>query len=187
MKSTRSVQHGFKQIGINNWQEPDLPSTFFGYLPDSWVEAHLKPQLDSKVPAELAALFEVARGAMIYSWYFYPLATLGTEQCSRVLEAGVRIRCQTLDISVTKRDKEGKPKRNKWGEEIYTTYYDNLAELKKHGAIPPNRDIVWDAARAFRNLVSHPDKQMILPPGMTWQMLQTTSDRLNELFSKLTV
>jgi len=137
MKTATSLHYGFKRISVASWQEPDLPNTFFGYVSDSWVEAHLKHQLGSQVPADLAALFEVARGAMIYSWFFYPLATLGTEQCSRVLEAGVRIRCKNLGVPVIRMDKKGQPIRNKKGQEIDTSYSDNLAELIKRGVICP--------------------------------------------------
>lgn len=44
------------------------------------VEAFLRPVLNPKVPKEIAPLLEVARGAMILGWYFYPLATRARSQ-----------------------------------------------------------------------------------------------------------
>ena len=90
MNPPTSTHHGFKHITAANWQEPDLPCSFFCYTSDYWVEAHLKPRLGPNVPSDVVALFEVARGAMIYGWFFYPIITLGAEQCLRVLEAGVK-------------------------------------------------------------------------------------------------
>lgn len=68
---------GFKQIRPENLLEPDehpsYPSRLRG---NKWVLTCLKPRLDSNVPVEVAFLFEVARGAMIYGMYFLPLAGL---------------------------------------------------------------------------------------------------------------
>jgi hypothetical protein len=138
------------------------------------VEAHLKPQLGPNVPSDVAALFEVARGAMIYGWFFYPIITLSAEQCLRVLEAGVKACCESHRI-LTK-------KRNKKGELLDTSYSDNLKKLKKHRVIPESGENLWNVARKLRNLTSHPERQIILPPGITWGVLQATADRLNELF-----
>jgi hypothetical protein len=41
------------------------------------------------VPEPIRELFDVARGAMIYGWFFYPLFRLGEDQLHRVVEAAV--------------------------------------------------------------------------------------------------
>jgi hypothetical protein len=142
----------------------------------------MQPQLGPNVPAEIAALLEVARGAMIYGWFFYPLITLAAEQCSRVLEAGVKACCVERGIPTQRLNKNGSPLRTKNGRPIETSYSENIAMLIKAKVIPASDAGLWTAEREFRNLASHLERQMIFTPGANLGMLQTTSDRLNELF-----
>ena len=173
---------GFKRITVANWQERDMPVGFSRLTPDSWVDHNMQPQLGPNVPANIAALFEVARGAMVYGWFFYPLITLAMEQCSRVLEAGVKACCSGHGIPTQRLDKNGSPLRTKNGRLIDTSYSENIAMLIDAKVIPPNDADLWKIARELRNLFSHPERQMMFPPAHTLAMLQTTSDRLNELF-----
>ena len=101
-----NIQYGFKQISPANLLEhddhPSYPSRLRG---NKWVRECLKPQLESSVPDEVAFLFEVARGAMVYEIFFLPLSSLATEQGFRVLEAGARQRCNQLGLLKKKSDK----------------------------------------------------------------------------------
>lgn len=173
---------GFKRITVANWQDRDMPIGFSALTPDSWVEHNMQPQLGPNVPDDTATLFEVARGAMIYGWFFYPLLTLAMEQCSRVLKAGVKACCVAHGITTQKLDKNGSPLQTKSGRPIETSYSENIAMLIKPEIIPAIDADRWNADRELRNLFSHPERQMIFPPGVTLGMLQTTSDRLNNLF-----
>lgn len=173
---------GFKRSTIANWQDRDMPIGFSALTPDSWVEHNQQPQLGSNVPTDIAVLFEVARGAMVYGWFFNPLITLAMEQCSRVLEAGVKACCLEHRIPTQRLDKKGSPLRTKSGRPIDTSYSENIAMLVKAELIPASDTDLWNMARDLRNLFSHPERQMIFPPGVTLGMLQTTSVRLNELF-----
>ncbi len=174
---------GFKRITMTNWQDRDMPIGFSALTPDSWIEHNMQPQLGSNVPPDIAALFEVARGAMVYGWFFYPLITLAAEQCSRVLEAGVKACCMEHGIPTQRLNKRGIPSRTKSGMPIETFYSENIAKLVEAEVIPASKADLWKAARELRNLFSHPERQMIFPPGVTLGMLQTTADRLNDLFS----
>jgi len=64
--------------------------------PERWTEWFLEPQLDPIVPGEVRTMFNVARGAMLYGCFFYPLYTLGTEQLYRVADAATWHRCRQL-------------------------------------------------------------------------------------------
>ena len=174
---------GFKRITVANWQERDMPSGFSRLTPDLWVEHNMQPQLGPNVPADIVSLFEVARGAMIYGWFFYPLITMAMEQCSRVLEAGVKACCVEHGIPTQRLAKNGNPLRTKDGRIIETSYAKNIARLIESGIALANHADLWSAARELRNLFSHPERQMLFPPGVTLSMLQITADRLNELFS----
>lgn len=168
MNGTIPVHHGFKQITASNWQKPDMPCYFPDLTEPLWMEANLKPQLGANVPLEIAALFEVARGALIYGWCFYPLMTLGSEQCLRVLETGVRMCCKKNGLKVSK------------------DFKNNIATLKKAGIIPDAEEMRWDFTRKLRNSASHPKLQTIIPPGMALGKLQTTAEMLNKLFPNST-
>ncbi len=91
---------GFKKLTVDNWTEPDKVSTLFArFSPvdgqarpitgDEWMRHILKPNLIDEVPKDIRALFEVARGAIAYGYFFYPLYTLAEEQLYRVVEAAV--------------------------------------------------------------------------------------------------
>ncbi len=83
MSETPELHHGFKRITAANWQEPDVRQMFPLMTHEVWLEVHLRPKLNTKIPEEVSALFEVARGAMIYGWFFYPLIALVDRFCER--------------------------------------------------------------------------------------------------------
>ena len=60
----------FNEITQSNWQEPDKVSASMLTI-DNWLRHMLKPKLIGSVPKEVQALFEVARSAMIYGYYFF--------------------------------------------------------------------------------------------------------------------
>jgi hypothetical protein len=86
----RSEDLGFKALTLDNWREPDptsgqfvRPSEIVGAVAmdgADWARAILNKQLDERtVPLEVVRAFEVARGCMLYGWFFYPLYRLGEE------------------------------------------------------------------------------------------------------------
>lgn len=174
MSETSQKNFGFKRITAENWQDADVPKLFGLVTPCSWLEAHLEPQLSSTVPQDIASLFEVARGSMIYGWFFYPLITLATEQCYRVIEAAVRKRCQQAGIPTKKQSKSGRT--------IETKFVQNIESLIGAGIIAEADRSRWDVTRRLRNITSHPDFQMILPPGTTTSHLVSTAEMLNSLY-----
>lgn len=165
---------GFKEITGANLRESDISICFPLLTEPLWVEGCLKPTLQPKVPKDVAALFEVARGCMIYGWFFYPLITLGTEQCHRVLETAAKVRCQQLGLQTTRQQKNRK--------RTATSFAENIEALVKQGAISPTDAPRWKSTRKLRNWASHPDFQTVLAPGMTLGRLQRSVDLLNSLF-----
>ncbi len=158
-----------KKITTENWHDIDKSTRAwfaFRFLNEDksmWLEWFSCPKLDAKVPTEVTALLEVTRGAMIYGWYFYPLLTLGVEQCYRLLDTGTRIRCKQLGIPTA-------------------SFKKNMEALMKHGAIPEADGIRWDAVRKLRNSSSHPERQSIYDPGQAQETLALVVDLLNDLF-----
>ncbi len=184
MNESNDMQFDIKRITAANWQHPDkqtislLEITAVAKTDKEWVEMFLRPMLNPSVPKEIAKLLEVARAAMIYGWYFYPLSTLGAEQCWRIVEAGARIRCQQVGISTTKAVKKGKLK----GQVKENSFGENIEALVKHGKIPKADLSHWKAAKDLRNLVSHPERQTILDSWQALGILQNSVDFLNNLF-----
>lgn len=93
---------GFKPLTPTNWLQPDPTSGIFGRVSpvagpmrmdgEDWARRFLAVELASHVPEPVRDLFAVARGALVYGWFFYPLFKLGEEQIYRVAEAAARQR-----------------------------------------------------------------------------------------------
>lgn len=165
---------GFKQITPENWQEPDIPRTLPKVTEEIWIRDHLKPQLISGVPNEVRGLFEVARAAIIYGWYFYPLLTLGSDQLFRTLEAAAYHCCLKHDIPVEFTDKNGEKR---------PFYYDvQVKRLVEMGIIPAEERSRWEGARRLRNSASHPKWQSIFNPSTSLSMLTLVAEDINRLF-----
>jgi len=79
-----------KRLSRTNWLEADHHGGPDQVDAEAWRDAFLAIRLDPRVPAQIAAMFEAARGCMIYGSFFAPLVTLGVEHCYRLLEAAVR-------------------------------------------------------------------------------------------------
>jgi len=174
MTSLDENDHGFKAISTQNWQEADLPILFPDLNSDQWIASCLHAVTDPCVPKEVRSLVEVARASIIYGWFFYPLLTLGSEQCQRCLEAGARARCSQLGLPTSRQRKNGTV--------APTTFNDHIARLAKAGIIQPAQEELWTASRKLRNRSSHPECQAVITPGMAVRTLDSSIQLLNRLF-----
>lgn len=170
------TRSGFKEISLNNWLEPDdVLRGFVRISPngqhhtitiEDYLQHILRSKLNASVPSDVQALFEVARGAMVYGYLFYPLYTLAVEQLFRVIEAALAHKCKVIGVPKSKRTFE---KRIEW--------------LTEKGVISRPESSHWHAARKMRNAASHPEHQMILTPGNAIGILETVAADINSLFS----
>lgn len=170
------AKFGFKEITSSNWLEPDeVLKGFVRMSPggeprpitsDDYLRDILRPKLIESVPRDVQALFEVARGAMVYGYFFYPLYTLATEQLFRVAESAIAHKCKALGAPKSKRAFE---KRIPW--------------LADKGVILRSEVTRWDALRQLRNATSHPDCQSIFTPGNAIGMLEGIARQINSLFN----
>lgn len=172
---TAAQNLGFKKLTSDNWLECDSGMSYFVRVRDGvatkitgeqWVEAFLAPTLHPSVPLEVRKLFEVARGAFCYGYFFYPLFALGIEQLYRVLETAARFRCSELGASASTRH------TFKW--------MINWLHLK--GEIPNHHLLRWEAGRHLRNHSSHPEKQSIYFPTDAGNNVRFTAELIDELF-----
>lgn len=167
---------GMKQISPQNWLEPDEPMNFFVSISsngdrraisgEEWLGSIFEAELTSDVPEEIRSLFEVARGSMVYGYFFYPLFTLAMEQLFRVEEAAV---AQVFA-------REGGPGSRR-------SFKKRLDWLEENGRLSDRRYRQLDAARRLRNGASHPETQSIFPPNTAIDTLHIAASILNELFA----
>ena len=167
---------GFKEITPSNWLERDDVLRGFVRMSsdgqsqpitgDEYLRDILRPKLLESVPTDVQALFEVARGAMAYGYFFYPLYTLAAEQLFRVAETAVAHKCKALGAPRSKKKFE---KRISW--------------LVDEGVIPSSELNRWHAVRELRNIASHPKRQSIFTPGNAIGFLEGIAVQINSLFS----
>jgi hypothetical protein len=167
--------YGMKAIDASNWLAPDptvsglaevgQDGQFRVLTGEDWVNVITRPQLASAVPEDIRKLFEVARGCLVYGYYFYPLYTLGQEQLLRIVETAVMQKCELLGVRSRIR-----------------TFQNGVDYLIKQGVIDRSERNVWNAMVKLRNDGAHPSEQMILPPGLAIAALKNISDDINKLF-----
>ena len=156
----------FSRITKENWLDPDRKDYVpFDVTQDEWVEPFLAARLESNVPTGILQVFEVARGAMIYSWFFYPLATLGFEQCARIAEFAAREACRCRSLQPDRED-----------------FYNYIKELVKAGVLSQVNESRWQAQRHLRNNRSHIQNLMLIDPVQAKNCLETTAELINDLF-----
>ena len=161
----------FKVLTYQNWLQPDPVLEFSQVIGggsaipgDKIVTIVMQPQLSSRVPDEVRGLYEVARGALCYGFFFYPLYTLAAEQLFRVAETALSRKCKDV----------GAPRlRN---------FHDKLEFLLKERIISESQGDRWHAVRSLRNRASHPTFQEIWSPGMAMDALWLVAELSNELF-----
>ncbi len=165
-----------KKLTPENWLQPEWVMTLFVQMRpedleprpvsgEDWVSAIAKPTLDESVPEEVKGLFETVRGALAYGSFFYPLYGLGLGQLFRVAEAAVTHKCKAMGASPGVK-----------------TFYDRIEWLGSHGVIPEQEKGTWDAIRKMRNLESHPERQILLPPGTAIGALVRMAENINALY-----
>jgi hypothetical protein len=167
---------GIKRLTLANWTEPDPANEHFVRYSDilqemvamdggDWARLFLGCDLQDHVPDEIRDMFEVARGAVLYGWFFYPMYELGQEQLFRVSEAAARRCCAALG-----------------NESERLSFYAAIGFLAKKGVIDADDRHRWEAARKLRNSSSHPERASVMPPGAIASLVEATATDINHLF-----
>ncbi len=163
-----------KHINQMNWMEPDTSGEFARVDPEAWRDAFLAIRLHEGVPSEIVELFEAARGCMIYGWFFSPLMILGVEQCYRLLEAAVRVRCMQLELPVAVQDRQGRTHA--------LSFSRNLRQLIERGAISKEDATLWKQAGELRHWAALPEHPVPVGPDHASTALTRAASLLNRLF-----
>lgn len=168
---------GFKDLTTENYLEVDEVMQAWVALdsqgaiqpihPDKWAEEILGVCLADSVPVEVQRLFQVARGAMLYGFFFYPLYALSSEQLLRTADTAVSMRCRQLNAP-------GSVKR----------FEERIDWLGEQGILSDDEAGRWHALRGLRNSASHPADQTILAPGMALDLMQRIAEDVSRLFAR---
>lgn len=168
-------QFGFKILNHNNWLQPDPTSQLWvkwtqdgmkEVTGDDWLEDCLSINLEPNVPIEVIRLFEVAKGTVVYGYYFYPLFTLAEQQIYRVADTATFFKCKNEGASKTVMKEFNKR----------ITWLICNKHIKKHEY--PR----WNAIRLLRNASSHPKDQEITLPTEVIKTLRIVANMVNSLF-----
>lgn len=168
---------GFKRLDSSNWLDVDPVNLHFvqespivgleSMDEQDWARTFLVVALGPQVPEKIHDLFDVARGAMLYGWFYYPLFHLGEQQLYRVLEAAARERYRQLG-----------------GTRSGARYQQVIEALVDAGAIHADDLERWDAGRQLRNRASHLDVQAVMPPGQALRTLRAIAHDISRLFTR---
>lgn len=170
------THYGFKQLTPDNWLEPDRASELLEAVHqetgepvdlggEQLLEEILYLEPADSVPEEVQALFEVARGAMVYGWFFYPLYMLGVEQLTRVGEAAVAHKWDRLNAP-----------------EQTVTFGARVDWLRARGHLSEEEEERWHRLRQLRNSASHPKRQGIINQAMALALVESVVRDVNRLF-----
>ncbi len=166
--SDEHTVHGVKRLSYDNFLTPAVGALLFsrdGGLSTmgpadptaeairSRVERFTDVALPEHVPETVWRMFEVAKGAMVYGLFFYPLYTLGEDHLSRLFEWMVK-------------DQYEKRRGAKSGNLKAMVQW-----LIKNGRFPDQLEVRWLATYEIRNLVSHPTMQQITDPAQASRTL----------------
>ena len=117
------------------------------------------------MPVHIRELYEIARGTMLYAYYYYPVMSLATEQLYRVADTALSERVKNLTKAKDFRQR--------------------ICAAIEHGVIREQDQNSWEATRELRNSSSHPKTQSIVLPGQAITSLSITSDQINSLYLNL--
>lgn len=167
------VQLGFKSLCLDNWMLPDPLMNNLVMLKNGvvsnmsandWAIPIFEPKLTDNVPSDILKLFEVARGLMLYGYFFYPIYTMAYEQLTRIAETSINHKCKEMGYT--------KPKG---------AFAQKIDWLEKNAVISDKKK--WHDIRELRNKASHPNDQTIITPNMAIDFLETITECINSLYA----
>lgn len=171
-----------KIITKKNWRDIDPDCSIFLYLessdgtaapifPNLWLQLVLEPRLSKSVPKDVQELMEVARSALLYGAFYYPLFAHGIDQLHRVGEAAIS---HKYELCSGPSNIDGRR----------PTFARKIRWLFESGIIDKEEKQGWWLVKQARNDGSHLFTRKMLAPGLSMMILQNTVHRINLLFSR---
>lgn len=174
----------FKHPTPEDWLQPDPTSMIFGEFDrrtgvqsaisgERWTEILLGVSVSPEVPEEVRDMWTIARGILLYGWFFYPLYAVGDRELHRVADAAALHRYPQADGPRTQ--------NGHW-----PTLQRRIEWLIKRGIIRREAAGRWDAIRQLRNEGTHADFAHIATPLDAVQSLEILRDEIDALFASET-
>jgi hypothetical protein len=179
---------GVKRLTIDNWLMPDDIGRAFVEVnaatgerrpatAESWAQRFLAIELGQCVPAEIRDMWEVARGALLYGWFYYALYALGEHELRRVVDAAALYRYrQAGGPPLKKPDREGK---SRW-----PPFKARVAWLADHGILPQASRGRWEAIVDLRNEGSHATFRHLVMPIDALMTMKLLAQEISGLFGE---
>jgi hypothetical protein len=158
-----------------NYHESDNRWTIWGihdfetYCGQAVVEGRFHPS----VPKDVREAFVMAEYMMAHAYYHYPLYHEAFSKVLRIIEMGVKLRCQQLGIDLECMN----PKRQRKEKKVLKVLMDDLIKAE------PAKDLEnpFAVARNLRNSEMHPDRHTY-SGTMTKSYIKNAINLLNTLF-----
>jgi hypothetical protein len=188
MNNSGDSDDGVKHLTTENWLDPDPTGGAFGeYNPttgeqraasgEGWAKQFLDVELAASAPAEVRDMWEVARGVLLYGWFYYPLYALGEHQLRRVADVAVLYRYQQAGGPPNK-----KPNPED-GQPTWPSFKRRVDWLIENGVIAAEKQHRWDAIRELRNETTHASIRHLAMPIDALRVLDLLAAEIDALFA----
>jgi hypothetical protein len=146
---------------------------------DEWLAAVREPRLLDEVPNEVQRVFEVARGAALYGYFFHPLMAVAEHQLCRAAEAAVRFKFRELDVTppgLKNRRLAKGPSRDP------RDFARMVGFLAPRGVIPKDAAASWRAIAKSWSVVAHPEDGTLFSLDAVLRSLHRFAELINGLY-----
>jgi hypothetical protein len=166
-----------KSLTTENWLEPDSNGLSFIQslgAPEElasvdWLGLFLRVKLAPAVPDNVRADFEIARGALVYGYFFAPLFALVAKPLARAARCAVYEKCKKLGVQTVYKN----------GKELHLSQA--LAWLRHHECITRAELHQWEELFKFADAAA-PPKKSLPPADAVVKYFNTVGEKINGLF-----
>ena len=122
-------------------------------------------------------MWEVARGSLLYGWFYYPLYALGEHELRRVADAAALHRYRHAGGPPLKKpDQQGKPR--------WPSFKARVAWLGDQGILPQQSRGRWEAIVDLRNEGSHATFRHLVMPIDALRTMEMLAQEIGGLFGE---
>ncbi len=180
---------GFKELSEDDWLSRDgglgaeASGDDVGEAPtrEEWLAAVKEPRLLDEVPNEVQRIFEVARGAALYGYFFHPLMTVAERELYRAAEAAVRFKFRELDVAPRGLKNRRLAKQASRDPRDFRRMVDFLIS---HGVIGEGVAASWRAIAKSWNVVAHPEDGTAFSLAAVLKSLDRFAELINGLYGR---
>ena len=172
----------FKELSEDNWLSRD--GELDGEEPspqvrEEWLVSVREPRLLDEVPNEVQRVYEVARGAAAYGYFFSPLMALAERELYRAAEAAIRFKFRELDVTPPGLKNRKLAKQASRDPRDFRRMVDFLVA---RGVIPKDAAQSWSAIAKSWQVVAHPEDGTLFSLAAVLKSLDRFAELINGLY-----